>query len=236
MAKVQFGSGVAYMSGRIAGTVHARNKGGSYVRRFSVPVNPSTSFQQNIRNCLSTISSAWRNLTAPDQSAWVSWAESHPVIDRLGAAIKLSGQQAFVATNRNGFSNGDGAIAFTTPPAEPQYEYPLEPDFTVTLDTAVGTLNITQTVQPAADTQLLIYATAALSPGISFAKGRNKFLGAITVLQATAVPAQIDITAPWITRFGSITPSQLGKKVIIGARTYSNGQGSGSVGSFGLGV
>src|SRR5439155_18595087 len=48
MAKVQFGSGVAYISGRIAGTVHARNKGGSYIRRFSVPINPATGFQQGV--------------------------------------------------------------------------------------------------------------------------------------------------------------------------------------------
>ena len=109
MAKVQFGSGVAYMSGRVAGTVYSRNKGGSYIRRFSVPVNASTLFQQGVRSSLAAASSAWRDLTPSVQQAWVAWASTHPVIDRLGAAIQLTGQQAFVQANRNAFSAAVGS-------------------------------------------------------------------------------------------------------------------------------
>ena len=142
MAKVQFGSGVAYISGRIAGTVHARNRGGSYIRRFSVPVNPSTTFQQQIRSSLATASAAWRNLSAGVQLAWGAWAETHPVIDRLGAAIKLSGAQAFVAVNRNAFSAGLGALSIEVPPLEPVYEYPFEAGFTIASDQDGGTMTI----------------------------------------------------------------------------------------------
>lgn len=234
MAKVQFGSGVAYMSGRVAGTVHARNKGGCYVRRFSVPVNPSTTFQQQIRNNLSASSSGFRNLSPAEQAAWAAWAETHPVIDRLGAAIRLTAQQAFVAVNRNAFSNGDGDLFYSLPPVEPEYEFPFEAGFTVAVDGGAGTMTISQTVQPAADTQVFVYASPAVSPGITNAKALTKFLGPITVLAITAVPVAVTIAAAWVVRYGSIHAGLVGRKVIIGLRTYSNGQLSGTVGSFGL--
>lgn len=234
MAKVQFGSGVAYISGRVAGTVHARNKGGSYVRRMSIPVNPATTFQQNVRSSLADNSAGWRNLAAADQMAWEAWAKTHPIVDRLGAAILLSGQQAYVALNRNAFSNGDGANFYTTPPAEPAFEYPFEKDFAVTMDGGAGTFVITQTVQPAADTQVFIYASPAVSPGRVFVKNLTKFLGAKTVLAATAVPVDVDIAADWVARFGSITAGLSGKRVAVGVRIYNNGQLSGLTSSSGI--
>lgn len=234
MAKVQFGSGVAYMSGRVAGTVHARNKGGSYVRRFSVPVNPATTYQQQIRNNLAASAAGWRDLAPADQQAWVAWASTHPVIDRLGAAIQLSGIQAFVALNRNAFSDGLGDLFFTTPPVEPTFEFPLEAGFAVSFSAGGGTATIQQTVQPAADTEVFIYATPAVSPGITFVKDKTKFLGKYTVLAATTPPDDIDIATEWVARFGSISAGLEGKKVVIAARTYSEGQLSGIVSSFGI--
>lgn len=219
------------MSGRVEGVVHARNKGGSYVRRMSIPVNAATTFQQGVRNALAAASSAWRDLSASDQAAWVAWASTHPVINRLGAAILLTGQQAYVQANRNAFSAGEAIPAFTTPPVEPAYEFPFEPDFLVTMDASAGTLLINQTVQPAADTAVLIFASPAVSPGKVNVSAIGKFLGPITVLAATAVPVDVDISAEWIARFGTIDAGLVGKRVVVSTRIYSNGQLSGSVAS-----
>ena len=234
MAKVQFGSGVAYMSGRVAGTVYSRNKGGSYCRRFSVPVNAATTFQQGVRNSLAAASSAWRDLSAPDQQAWVAWAATHPVVDRLGAAILLSGQQAFVQANRNAFSAGLGVPFFTAPPAEPSYEFPFESPFLVTMDASAQTLLIGQTVQPTANQTLLVFASPAVSPGKTNVAAIGKFLGPISVLAATAVPVDVDISSMWVDRFGSIDTGLIGKRVVVSLRTYSNGQLSGAVASSGI--
>jgi hypothetical protein len=234
MAKVQFGSGVAYISGRVAGTVHARNKGGSYIRRFSVPVNPATTFQQNVRNALASSSAAWRNLTPTQQTAWQAWAATHPIIDRLGAAITLSGQQAYVALTQNAFNNGDGVAFYDVPPPSPVYEFPFEGDFAVVAASGGPTLTIGQTVQPAADTQVFVFASPPVSAGVTFVKEKVKFLGPITVLAATAVPVAVDVRAMWETRFGTFGASLIDKKIVFGLRTYNNGQLSGLVSSFGI--
>jgi len=227
MALVQYGNGVAMMSGRQAGTVFSHNKGGSYTRRFSVPVNAATTFQQNVRSSLADNSSGWRQLMDADRAAWVAWASTHPVINRLGAAIILSGQQAYVQMNRNAFSSGEAANFFTVPPPEPVYEFPFAADFGIDADGTGGALTIESTVQPSADTIVQIFASPPLSPGRTFAKDLSKFIGIFTVLAATVPPTDNDILALWVGRFGTFGADLVGKKLIIAVRSYSNGQWSG---------
>lgn len=231
MAKVQFGSGVAYISGRIAGTVHARNKGGSYIRRFSVPINPATGFQQGVRASLADASANWRQLTDPNRLAWVAWSSTHPVIDRLGAAILLTGQQAYVALRRNADSAADSTIVLDDPPVEPTFEFPLLAGFVIDADSSGPTLTLATDVQPAADTTLLIYASPAVSPGRTNVSAQTKFLGAATVLSTDTVGTLIDILTDWVSRFGDLSTGLVGKKLAIGVRTYSQGQLSGTTAS-----
>ena len=234
MAKVQFGSGVAYISGRVAGTVHARNRGGSYIRRFSVPVNPSTTFQQQIRSSLATASAAWRDLSEGIQLAFGAWAETHPVIDRLGAAIKLSGAQAFVALNRNAFSAGLGALSIEEPPVEPVYEYPFEAGFTIASNQAGPTMTISQTVVPAAVTTILVYTSPAVSPGITNTKALTKFIGVLSIPTTGTPPITRSIKTLFEARYGTFVPGLVGKRINVSCRTYSNGQVSAPVSSTGI--
>ena len=222
------------MSGRIAGTVHAHNRGGAYVRRFSVPVNAATTFQQNVRGNLAASSAAWRNLSDPDRLAWVAWSSTHPIINRLGAAIILTGHQAFGQLNRNGFSAGLGVNFYTVPPAAPVYEFPFEADFVVDADGTGGTFTLGQTVQPGLDTIVQVFASPPVSAGVTFAKDKSKFIGILTVLAATAVPVDVDVLAMWEGRFGTFGVDLIGKKVIVAVRSFSNGQWSGLTSSSSL--
>jgi len=227
MALVQFGSGVAMMSGRVAGTVHAHNRGGSYVRRFSVPVNGATGFQQNVRGSLGDASQAWRSLLDEQRAAWVAWASTHPVTNRLGAAILLTGQQAYVQLNRNAFSAGEGQNIFDVPPPEPVFHFPFVADFVIDADTAGPTIKVTSDVQPAADVTMQMFASPPLSAGRTFAKDKSKFIGLIPVLAVTAVPHDYDITADWVSRFGTFGVDLIDKKLIVSLRSYSQGRWSG---------
>jgi len=229
MALVQYGNGVAMMSGRQAGTVFAHNKGGSYTRRFSVPVNASTSHQQNVRGNLAASSSEWRNLTDTQRAAWVAWASTHPIVNRLGAAIILSGQQAYTQLNRNGFSAGEGANAFVVPPVEPAFLFPFEADFAVDADGTGGALTIETTVAVAVDTIIQIFAAPPLSPGRTFARDKSKFIGVITVDSTDVPPIAETIKAMWESRFGTFGTSLIGKKIIVAVRSYSEGQWSGII-------
>lgn len=103
------------MSGSISGNTFSHNKGGPYVRRRSIPVNPSSSKQTVSRNHLATAAQYWANtLTAPNRAAWDAYAAVTPFINRLGASIFVSGESAFVGLSAALLAGGDTIIA--TPP------------------------------------------------------------------------------------------------------------------------
>src|SRR5690554_6218576 len=101
MAKVKYGEMIASMSGSINGTTHSRNRGGAYMRNRSIPVNPQTVAQQAIRAILSSLSSAWRDLTPSQRNGWNSATSNFPVTDQFGDQRELSGHQLFVRLNSN---------------------------------------------------------------------------------------------------------------------------------------
>src|SRR5207249_1902080 len=119
---------------------------------------------------------------------------------------------AYVQLNRNGFSAGQGANAYTVPPPEPAYLFPFEANFVVDADATGGNLTIQSTVAVASDTIVQIFAAPPLSPGITFAKDKSKFIGLFTVLSATVPPTDNDILAMWVSRFGTYGVDLIGKK------------------------
>lgn len=88
------------LNGSIADNVFARNAGGDYVRRRTIPTNPGTAFQQVVRQHMAYLNDRWQQTLTPTQrSAWEAYAESVQVVNRLGEAITLSGLNHFVRSN-----------------------------------------------------------------------------------------------------------------------------------------
>ena len=222
MAKIQFGSGVAAISGRTAGTVFSRNKGGAYMRRFSIPTNPQTSKQDQARNRLSTASAAWRNLTQPQRDAWSAWALTHPVVDRLGASIVLTGHQAFVKIRTNAAIVGDATIT-VSPPADPTFKNPVL-NGVVGLDISEEEVNVGVGVALAEGDVLAIYATPPVSPGVTNAAAQERLVAIITIGNGgLAKDATIDLSDEYAEVFGALNGA-LGKKVMARGYFYSKGQ------------
>lgn len=86
-------------SGSIAGITYSRNRGGLYTRARAIPSNPQTASQMNARGAISAVSTAWGGLSDVQRSGWELYAQSVPVIDRLGAQIQISGINMFVRCN-----------------------------------------------------------------------------------------------------------------------------------------
>lgn len=103
-------------SGSIGNTVYSRNKGGSYVRDRAIPTNPNTPRQMTVRTQFQFLSSNWSSIFAADRALWEAYAESHPVLNRLGQPIILSGHAMFLRLNFNILDWGGSYI--TTPPIE----------------------------------------------------------------------------------------------------------------------
>jgi hypothetical protein len=87
------------VSGSVGGVTYARNRTGMYARSRALPVNPGTSFQNDVRNWFGQMASYWGlTLTADERASWNNYAANVPVINRLGDAINLTGQSWFIGS------------------------------------------------------------------------------------------------------------------------------------------
>jgi len=84
----------ATLSGKLAGTVYAHNKGGSYVRVLRRPTNPKSVSQVNARSNFGSGSNLWRACSAAQKAAYNTFATTlfNPLRARPG--VIYSGQQA----------------------------------------------------------------------------------------------------------------------------------------------
>jgi len=102
MALLKYSAVVGEASGKAGGVIFSRNKGGNYIRGWSMPTDPRTSRQLAQRAKLSLLTNQWsNNLTEANRQSWVNSAElaDHQVTNRFGEAKNLSGFQYFIKMN-----------------------------------------------------------------------------------------------------------------------------------------
>jgi hypothetical protein len=196
MAKVKYTAIVAEMRNSIAGSTFSKNRYGNYVRTKVSPVNPQTTYQQNQRAMLSSLSASWRGLTQAQRDAWSAYAQNVPRTDIFGDSKILSGQAIYVACNLNLVKAG---IAVITSPGTSNGSPILALDTLVVNNTGSAmavTFNINTATVPT-NFSLVVYATPAVPPGRGFVKNLFRYVGVFTAT-ANAVTAGTAYTA----RFG----------------------------------
>jgi len=100
MANVKYGGGVVAMAGSVAGTTHARNRFGYYVRARTKPVNPNTSLQIVVRLAIANLTQYWHDTMTPAQRiAWATYAGAVSMKNKLGETIYLTGFNMFIRSN-----------------------------------------------------------------------------------------------------------------------------------------
>lgn len=200
----------APQSGSQANTTASRNRYGQYYRNRARPVNPRTPAQTSTRAALSEVSQRWQTLSSTEQASWVAYANAHPVLDRLGSSIILSGNAWFVKFNVPNILFGSGIV--TTPPASPTPG--ARPIFTPTYDTGTPTFEVAYTPDPSAGTRTDIFAGGPRSAGVQF---DNNLRFIYTIADGDASPANIlaAYTAKWGTALA-------GQKVFLQFKTYDN--------------
>jgi hypothetical protein len=110
MALIRFAEG-QQRSGSIGGTVFSHNRSGAYIRARSVPVNPNTERQVDIRNAARSLSIAWENtLTQGERDAWDVYAANVGWINKLGDAIHLTGLNHYIRSNTISIALGKARI------------------------------------------------------------------------------------------------------------------------------
>lgn len=221
VVKIRYGGGVAQMSGSEAGRTYARNKGGAYIRNRTTPLNPSTTYQQAVRQRLSNLSKYWSDtLTETQQNGWNTWAENNPVTDVFGESINLTGSQAFVKLNQR-ITNAGGSIIAAAPSDQTVTALT---SATLTFDIGTGNVELAYAPSPVpANHVLVIRSTIGLSPGIRYVRNRLRTID--NVAAASTTPE--DIETAWTARLGSLPA--VGQRVSVYAHLLNLTNGAVSV-------
>ena len=213
--KILYGSIVTAGSGKLGGHVYARNKGGSYIRTKTKPLNPRTLSQSLVRNNFTSNSQAWRGLTAAQRTAWISSTINFPKKGKLAETETLSGSQLYMRINNNLLNIAQATIAAPPVPSAVPALTALSVAYSATASTATATF--APTPVPAGYT-LVIQGTAPQSAGRSNVS--NKFRNFFQDAAAAASPA--NIYAAYTTKFGV---AAVGQKVFIRAKLVNNTTG-----------
>lgn len=189
------------ISGKVGGVVFSHNRGGAYVKSLTIPVDPNTQSQQEVRSILATQSASWADQSDALRASFQNWAVQNPVINALGRSILLSGQQAWVQLQSRLALNADTLL--TAPPIINA------PDGLATLvldaDIGVGDVDLTFTATPtAANIKLWILAAVVNSAGVKYVRNLYRFIGVSGTAEASPFVIQSLVEA----KFGTLVNGQ----------------------------
>lgn len=202
---MKFGAIVTDGRGKIGGHVASKNRAGAYLRTKVTPVNPSTSFQVNVRNRLAGLAQAWRGLLAAQRLAWNNAVSDYKRTDIFGDLQNPTGFNLYARLNANMLNISELAFSVPPLPGSPQA-------FTaLSLSADVSDAKITATFAPAiaVTNKILVRATPALSAGKSFVKSEFR---QIDVLDSADV-SPLEIQVAWLAKFGSFPAA--GTKIFV---------------------
>lgn len=215
MAIISPGPLAAATSGSIGGTVFSHNKGGAYVRNRSIPTNPDTASQQNVRAILSAQSQSWSDRTAAERAAWEQWASQNPITNALGDSILMSGHQSYIKLRSR------LALDFQTLIDVPPIVNAPTALETITQDgdIGLGDVDLAFTASPlAAGVRLWQTCAVINSAGVSFVKNLRRFIGTSPSAQASPFDNQSQIE----TVFGTLV---VGQTIHMLASTFDTATG-----------
>lgn len=133
MARVQYGSLVTNLKGKIGGHVFQRCGQSGSLRSKSTVVSSQSSYSQATRNQFSSLASEWRSLTTSQRNSFSIQASTYPTFDSYGNPIVLTGYQLFMYINRTvlmaGYPIVTTCVPYAAPPIVPGYVASLDPDF-----------------------------------------------------------------------------------------------------------
>lgn len=206
MPKVKYGNIIQDARGTVDGITYARNRSGNYTRAHRSPINQRSIHQTEAREILTQFSKMWSTtLTQAERDAWNAFASLNPITDVFGDSIKMSGLNMYVRLNTN-ISNGFGT-AITSPPASLSASSVTEGSVVV-VGGATPTVVATIVTAPDDTTDVFVYATAPLSPGVAFVRQQLRLLGLFA-----QVAGVVTVTTAYKARFGNTIP--VGKKVFL---------------------
>lgn len=192
------------LSGSVGGITASHNRGGAYFRNRSIPVNPSSVFQQAVRDSVSQLSTAWgEDLDQSQRDSWEAYGAAVGFQNRIGDTIFLTGQQMYIRSNVPALQTllprqDDGPVildlgSFTAPTIT-----------SITAATSVLLLAFTDSDLWANedDSAMLVYASRGHSATRNFPKVSMRFAGRIDGDGVSPPTSPASITIPFVVAVG----------------------------------
>lgn len=221
MATILFGNGVADVRGSINGTVFSRNANGAYARNRTTPINPQTAAQVTQRGRLTSLSSAWRELTDAQRDTWTKATRSYPYTNRLGQTSYYTGPQLYNKLNLALLSAGLPTLSIPAVPVA----FPGLGGFIASMGLTTGVLT-TAEVNFEGNIPSGFSATVFASPGVSAGVSSSKYPKVKIVTRAGTGSDRVVFGAEYLDKFGS--PSA-GARVMIEVRLICDATGQETV-------
>ena len=197
-------------SGSFAGTTSSRNRFGQYVRNRSIPVNPSSVPQSQVRARLSNNAAAWRALTDTQREGWSSLGASITRTDSLGQVYTLTGFQAYCLINNNNLAAGNAIVSAAPALTDPGTL------LTATMTLTSATMSLAFTATPlAANVRVFCFASPQRSAG-RFFEGDYRLIS----VSAAAQTSPFSFFTAYTARLG--TPVT-GNKIFFSFQLYQLG-------------
>jgi len=213
--KIQWSALMVAGSGKLGGTVAARNRSGAYLRNKVTPINPSTTAQQNARGVLGSLSTQWSQLTEAQRLSFNNAVADFAKTDIFGDIRNPSGINLFVKLNSNLINTGQPQI--TSAPVKEEILF--SGIASATMDVSAQTVNIALQNEDNNLGVILAVATPTLTNGTSYVKDRFRGIGSGQILADN-----LELTTQYAAKFGNFA---LGANIHLGFRIISpTGQAS----------
>lgn len=189
---------VTQVSGSVGGLTGSHNQGGMYFRARSIPKNPNSPLQMEVRANLAAAAGRWSNvLDEVQREAWRTYADNVPLVDALGESRKRSGIAHYIRSQTPRVQAG--LIADDDAPTVMTLAQLTSLAPAITDGTANLVLGFTETDEwvEAAGAGLLVYASTLQQGAINFFKGPYRYLGMIPGNVATPPVSPQTLTLPF---------------------------------------
>lgn len=195
------GGGAA--SGKVGAMVASHNAGGQYLRARTTPTNPNTTFQQDVRDGVRTLTTRWNTLTQEQRDGWKVYGSNVAITNRIGNQIAISGIAHYVRSNTPRFQAGLPII--DTAPGTFDLGDVQGSVLSFEFDATTGTLGLSTTADwitsaTGSENTMLAYISRPQNPGINFFKGPYRLAGQIN--SANASTGEFTLTLPFLVTVG----------------------------------
>jgi hypothetical protein len=179
------------ISGSVGGVTWAHAGSGYYMRARTIPVDPQSMFQGQIRAALTaSVVRYSEQLTESQRLSWTLYAQNVTVLNALGDAIMISGQNWYIATNTPREQATNKGL-LTMPMVDQAPSIFDRGDLTTPTNVSVNTDGIELTINTGDewasedDAAMFVYMGRPRNPSANFFKGPFRL---VAVIAGTATP------------------------------------------------